>query len=162
MVSSKKVVLLGHFGVGKSSIIRKFVNNEFSSDYKVSIGVHILKKEVQLSNNDSVSIIIWDMEGTDSLTLINKVYLLGTHSFIYVYDVTRPLTFKSLSQDIISLKTRFPTSLIKTVGNKVDLLTDIEKEKHQVLFKINDYLSSAKTGENIEQLFQDIAIELKH
>ena len=162
MVSSKKVVLLGHFGVGKSSIIRKFVNNEFSSDYKVSIGVHILKKEVQLSNNDSVSIIIWDMEGTDSLTLINKVYLLGTHSFIYVYDVTRPLTFKSLSQDIISLKTRFPTSLIKTIGNKVDLLTDIEKEKHQVLFKINDYLSSAKTGENIEQLFQDIAIELKH
>ncbi len=138
------------------------MNNEFSSDYKVSIGVHILKKEVQLSNNDSVSIIIWDMEGTDSLTLINKVYLLGTHSFIYVYDVTRPLTFKSLSQDIISLKTRFPTSLIKTVGNKVDLLTDIEKEKHQVLFKINDYLSSAKTGENIEQLFQDIAIELKH
>ena len=54
----------------------------------------------------------------------------------------------------------YSSSLIKTVGNKIDLLSDIEKEKHLVLFKTIDYLSSAKTGENIELLFKDIAIEL--
>ena len=51
---AKKIVLLGHFGVGKTSIIRQFVTNEFSSDYKVTIGVHILKREVVV-NGENVS-----------------------------------------------------------------------------------------------------------
>ena len=70
MTTSKKIVLLGHFGVGKTSIIRKFVTNEFSSDYKVTIGVHILKKEVPVTNGEDVSLIIWDLEGTDNIDLI--------------------------------------------------------------------------------------------
>jgi len=160
MISSKKIVLLGHFGVGKSSIIRKFVSNVFSCDYKVTIGVHILKKEVILPENNNVSLIIWDLEGTDSLAELNKAYLLGTHSFIYVYDVTRPITFEILRENIESLKTLYPSTLIKTVGNKVDLLSISEREEHQKLIKLDNYLSSAKTGENIEQLFNDIAIKL--
>jgi len=160
MESSKKIVILGHFGVGKSSIIRKFVDNVFSTDYKVTIGVHILKKTVQIPNRKSISLIIWDLEGTDNLELINKTYLLGTHSFIYVYDVTRPLTFNTISEDLEILKTTYPSSLIKIVGNKVDLLSNSEKKSHQILFKVETYLSSAKTGENIEFLFQDIAQEL--
>ena len=138
MASSKKIVVLGNFGVGKSSIIRKFVNDVFTSDYKVTIGVHILKKLVKLSNNTGVSLIIWDMEGTDNIVLINKAYLLGTHSFIYVYDVTRPLTFKSIDENIEILKKTFPSSLIKIVGNKVDLLSHSEKENHQELFKVEN------------------------
>ena len=46
MISSKKIVLVGHFGVGKTSIIRRFVSDVFSNDYKVTIGVHIFKKEI--------------------------------------------------------------------------------------------------------------------
>ena len=57
-MSSKKVVLVGHFGVGKSSLIRRFVQNEFSDDYLVTIGVHILKKVVTI-NNDETTVIIW-------------------------------------------------------------------------------------------------------
>lgn len=162
MESSKKIVILGHFGVGKSSIIRKFVDNVFSTNYKVTIGVHIFKKKVQLSNGKSISLIIWDLEGTDNMELINKAYLLGTHSFIYVYDVTRPLTYNTISDDLEFLKTTFSSSLIKIVGNKVDLLTNSEKKSHQILFKVKTYLSSAKTGENIELLFQDIAQELNN
>ena len=56
MNTAKKIVLLGHFGVGKTSIIRQFVTNEFASDYKVTIGVHILKREVVV-NGENVSLI---------------------------------------------------------------------------------------------------------
>lgn len=157
MILSKKIVVLGHFGVGKSSIIRKFVTNEFSSDYKVTIGVHTLKKEISINNEDSVSLIIWDLEGTDRIDLINEAYLLGAHCFIYVFDVTRNRTYSGLEDIINKLKTKYPSSLVKTVGNKIDLLDKTEKKLEENTFSKISYLSSAKTGENIELMFQDIA-----
>lgn len=157
MTTSKKIVLLGHFGVGKTSIIRKFVTNEFSSDYKVTIGVHILKKEVPVTTNENVSLIIWDLEGTDNIDLINKSYLLGTHSFIYVYDITRPVTFSNLEENIIKLKEKFPKTLLNIVANKIDLIEDINDDKYKKTLMKTDFTSSAKTGENIEVLFNSIA-----
>ena len=69
MKISKKIVLIGHFGVGKSSLIRRFVENTFTEDYKVTIGVHILKKEVTLpKSNDDITLVIWDLEGNDDIT----------------------------------------------------------------------------------------------
>ena len=68
MSVSKKVVLLGHFGVGKSSLLRRFVENTFSDNYVVTIGVHIMKKEVMI-NNENVTLIVWDVEGTDDFTI---------------------------------------------------------------------------------------------
>lgn len=156
MTLSKKIVLLGHFGVGKTSIIRRFVTNEFSTDYKVTIGVHILKKEVELLEQ-KVSLIIWDLEGTDNIDAINKSYLLGTHGFIYVYDVTRPATFANLKENVAKLNKQFPTTQIKTVGNKIDLLENgIEEDKHQDLIDNTNVFSSAKTGDNIEELFKEL------
>ena len=161
MTSSKKIVLLGHFGVGKTSIIRKFVTNEFTSDYKVTIGVHILKKEVSISSNEKVSLLIWDLEGTDNIDLINKAYLLGTHAFIYVYDVTRPVTFNNLTENVSKLKQLYPTTITKVVGNKVDLLEEeLNPNDHKDLIATTAILSSAKTGENIEGLFEELTKEL--
>lgn len=160
MTLSKKIVLLGHFGVGKTSIIRKFVTNEFSTDYKVTIGVHILKKEMNL-DNDTVSLIIWDLEGTDNIDLINKAYLLGAHGFIYVYDVTRPATFANLKENVTKLKQQFSKTTIKTVGNKADLLENgVNSEKHIDLKEYTDIFSSAKTGENIQELFEELTREI--
>lgn len=158
---AKKIVLLGHFGVGKTSIIRQFVNNEFSSDYKVTIGVHILKKNLKILNKE-VSLIIWDIEGTDNINLINKAYLLGSHSFIFTYDITRPATYKHLINQIEELKTEHPNTSFKIVGNKIDLISsrDTENEYYSSIIEKTDYLTSAKTGENIEQLFADLALEL--
>lgn len=161
MTSSKKIVLLGHFGVGKTSIIRKFVTNEFTSDYKVTIGVHILKKEVSISSNEKVSLLIWDLEGTDNIDLINKAYLLGTHAFIYVYDVTRPVTFNNLTENVSKLKQLYPTTITKVVGNKVDLLEEkLNPNDHKDLIATTAIFSSAKTGENIEGLFEELTKEL--
>lgn len=160
MTLSKKIVLLGHFGVGKTSIIRKFVTNEFSTDYKVTIGVHVLKKEIELKHQ-KVSLIIWDLEGTDNIDLINKSYLLGAHAFIYVYDVTRPITFSNLKENVSKLKQLFSKTTIKTVGNKIDLLENgIDPEINSDFIEATDIFSSAKTGDNIEELFKKLTQDM--
>jgi small GTP-binding protein len=87
MNKPKKIVLVGHFGVGKSSLIRRFVKNEFSDDYMVTIGVHILKKEVTLEK-ENYTLVLWDIEGKESIKDVRETYLLGTSGFIYVFNPT--------------------------------------------------------------------------
>ncbi len=155
---SKKIIVLGYFGVGKTSLIRRFVDNSFSDNYKVSIGVHITKKIVEISSDKSVSLILWDLEGTDDLRHIRESYLLGSHGAIYVFDVTRPLTFQDIRRNLVILEEKVPTIPVKIVGNKTDLITISEVEK---LLNDNsipyDYLTSAKTGSQVNDLFAELA-----
>lgn len=158
MQISKKVVVLGHFGVGKTSLIRRFVEDSFSDNYKVSIGVHITKKTIEFSIDESVTLILWDLEGTDDISQIRESYLLGSHGIIFVFDVSRPTTFQNLGKDLISLKEKTNGIPVKIVGNKSDLVD--AKELDQVLSDKNisyDYITSAKTGHKVNQLFEELA-----
>ncbi len=160
MSVSKKIVLLGHFGVGKSSLLRRFVENTFSENYVVTIGVHIMKKEVIVSNQ-KVTLIIWDVEGTDDFTKYRPSYLMGASSFIYVFDASRTVTYNDLKYNLSHLKEKYPLVPVHIIGNKVDLV-----DKNEVLENLkqqdiqHSYLSSAKTGENVEQLFENVAAQL--
>jgi len=160
MSVSKKIVLLGHFGVGKSSLLRRFVENNFSDNYVVTIGVHIMKKEVTI-NSDKVTLIIWDVEGTDDFTKYRPSYLMGASSFIYVFDASRAVTYSDLKYNLSHLKDKYPQVPVHIIGNKVDL---VDKDEIMAALKAQDvqhsYLSSAKTGENVEQLFNDVAAQL--
>lgn len=158
MQKSKKVVILGHFGVGKTSLIRRFVQDEFSDKYKVTIGVHITKKVVTLSEEDSISLILWDLEGTDTLEQIRDAYLLGTHGLIFVFDISRPSTFQHLNRDLEIVAKKVPGRPLLVIGNKKDLMLEEEikliLEKHSISY---DYLTSAKTGDTVEEAFNDLA-----
>ncbi len=159
--ASKKIILLGHFGVGKSSLIRQFVENTFSSDYKVTIGVHILKKEVEISPDEMVSLIIWDLEGYDDIKKTRASYLLGTHGFIYVFDVTRPATFENLKDDITYLTSQYANTPLKIVGNKADLVTKTYLKENKNMFGVApDFFTSAKTGDKVDDMFITLAKEL--
>ncbi len=158
MQRSKKVVILGHFGVGKTSLIRRFVTNQFSDQYKVTIGVHISKKVVTLSAEESISMILWDLEGTDSLDQVRDAYLLGTHGVIFVFDVTRPSTFQQLNSDLKIVSKKLPERPLLVVGNKKDLVS--EKDLNELLLSHNishDFLTSAKTGDTVEDVFLNLA-----
>ncbi len=160
MTTSKKIVLLGHFGVGKTSLIRRFVENIFTEDYKVTIGVHISKKSIEIEEN-TISLIIWDLEGQDDIQKTRASYLLGTHAFIYVFDLSRPITFKNLNTEIEYLKTTCPNTPIKVVGNKMDLVNkDYLKQNNDVFDGLVDFFTSAKTGSRVELLFSKLAKEL--
>ncbi len=158
---SKKIVLLGHFGVGKTSLIRRFVEDTFSDSYKVTIGVHILKREVELENGKDVNLIIWDLEGYDDIKKTRESYLLGTHGFIYVFDITRPDTYKEIDKSIAYLQEKFNDIPFKIVGNKADLVTKtyLKENKEEFIVRPN-YFTSAKTGAHVKDLFTDLAKEL--
>lgn len=162
MSTSKKIVLIGHFGVGKTSLIRRFVENTFSEDYKVTIGVHISKKTIDISDGETfVSLIIWDLEGQDDIKKTRASYLLGTHGFIYVFDLSRPVTFENLDSEIKFLKENYPKIPIKVVGNKIDLVNKTYLTQYSSVFKpFVDFFISAKTGSRVESLFSKLAKEL--
>ena len=160
MSVSKKVVLLGHFGVGKSSLLRRFVENTFSENYTVTIGVHIMKKEVQLEK-DNITLVIWDVEGTDDFTKYRPSYLMGASSFIYVFDASRPITYGDMKYNLEHLKEKYPHVPVHIIGNKVDLVdSDVILEELKAQDIQHSYLSSAKTGENVESLFENVAAQL--
>ena len=161
MQKSKKIVVLGHFGVGKTSLIRRFVSNSFSDHYKVTIGVHITKKVVEINAEDSISFIIWDLEGTDDPHTIREAYLLGTDGFIFVFDVTRAPTFQNIHADLGFVREKTGEVPILVVGNKMDLV-----DAGQVTLMLtengvpHDFLTSAKTGLTVDKLFISMAEHL--
>lgn len=159
--SSKKIVLLGHFGVGKTSLMRRFIDNEFNEEYLVTIGVQIKKKDVKVKENQTLSLIIWDIEGNTSIKKARSSYLLGASAFIYVFDASRIETYKNLREEINYLETLFPQAVVKTVGNKSDLVDEVTLSTNlKTIDAQPDIFTSAKTGENVEELFQKLASQL--
>jgi len=159
MTHSKKIVILGHFGVGKTSLVRQFVESAFSEDYLVTVGVHVKKKTVEIESK-TINLILWDIEGNTSIKKARESYLLGTHGFIYVFDVTHPETYENIANEMAFLSEKYPHIPVDVVGNKADLFTeeftsDFFKDKHfsQCLF------TSAKTGENVVEVFKKIALQ---
>jgi small GTP-binding protein len=160
MSSAKKIVLVGHFGVGKSSLIRRFVQNSFSDDYLVTIGVHILKKVVEI-NSQLTTLVIWDIEGKEEIQKVRTSYLMGTSGFIYVIDPTRIQTYQNLKIELEFIKKNYPKIPVITVSNKSDLIDvdDFREKIEKDNLKI-DFFASAKTGSNVETIFSKLTTEI--
>jgi len=155
--TSKKVVLIGHFNVGKTSLISQFVHSKFSDEYLTTIGVNIEKKVV-VTDDTEMTMIIWDISGEVSIEKTRLEYILGAHGIIYVFDLTRPSTYENISEQLSLVKKKIPNVSIKVVANKKDKLTRLEIDNILSSLPIQcDYVSSAKTGENVERLFLDLA-----
>ncbi|GAB5524678.1 MAG: Rab family GTPase [Roseivirga sp.] len=157
MAISKKVILVGHFGVGKTSLIRRFVHQKFSDDYLTTIGVKIDKKVLKVDDME-VTLIIWDIAGETNQAKIPKSYQLGAHGILYVFDITRPSTYQNLHEQLDYLKGVLPNAPVKIIANKKDLVSTEKQE--EVLSDIDFegiYTSSAKTGESVEEIFEALA-----
>ena len=151
---AKKVLLVGNFGVGKTSLIRRFVNNEFSEDYISTIGVRVSTKEVKI-NNQLLKLLIWDVAGTQNDEKVPKAYFLGASAAMFVFDLTREETYLEINKYLESIRELSGLKKITIVGNKKDLLNASELET--VLSKIEitvDFVASAKQDENVEDAFK--------
>jgi small GTP-binding protein len=157
---SKKIILTGSFGVGKTSLFNRYIYQEFSDKYLTTIGVKVNKKLVQVEGKE-ISLLVWDIAGEVSQDKVPASYFLGASGIVYVTDLTRPITFKNLESDYLFLKELLPYGIIKVVANKRDLVTDEQIEQiAKELPRPWDYLTSAKTGDNVENLFLDMAKSL--
>jgi small GTP-binding protein len=167
-VVQRKVCLLGDFAVGKTSLIRRFVEGRFDDRYLSTIGVKISRRSVDLE--DSIcNLLIWDLVGGHEFDHKATNYLRGTAGALIVCDLTRPRTFNFLSYATEQLLALNPTAAIIYLGNKVDL-TDERKITDEQLSEFTQenpgswLLTSAKTGEQVETAFrrltEQMAVEL--
>ena len=157
---SKKIVLTGCFGVGKTSLFNKFLYQKFSEKYLTTIGVKVDKKVIDVNGN-KISLLIWDIAGEVAQHKVPQSYFLGSSAIIYVFDLTRPSTWLNIQADIEYLQNLLNGVLIKVVGNKIDLISpgQLENIKSDLPLPWN-ILTSAKTGENVEDMFYSIGNSL--
>ena len=84
----KKVLLLGSFAVGKTSLVKRYIYSIFSEKYHTTIGVKIDQKDIAVDSSD-IRMIIWDIHGEDEFQKIHSSYLTGASGFMLVFDCTR-------------------------------------------------------------------------
>ena len=160
----KKVCLLGSYGVGKTSLVRRFVHNKFEEKYLSTIGVQISRKTLN-NNSRKINLYIWDIANIEKFDSIVKSYISGAHGAIIVSDLTRPSSLSSTNEFAENFKSINPHGELIFVGNKTDLENDIkisEEEFRSNFYSSSDniFFTSAKSGKNVEEMFQSLGLKL--
>ncbi|MFX0188238.1 MAG: GTP-binding protein [Candidatus Hodarchaeota archaeon] len=161
-----KLILGGDGAVGKTSMVHRFVEDRFETDYKGTIGTSIMKKECEFEGLKSkVRFVIWDLAGQSQFKRVRYSYVANAEAGILVFDVTRRDSFENIklwydesieiSKDIVLI----------LVGNKIDLedsriVSTAEGEELAKKLGLGYIETSAKTGENIEDAFRMLALQI--
>ena len=160
-----KLVMIGDSGVGKTNILSRYINNEFSSITKATVGVEFFSTIIK-KNNKLIKLQIWDTAGQERYKSITSAYYKGAKGAFVVYDITKMKTFKNLDKWITELKANGNEDIyIILIGNKLDLeknrevMTNDVKRKAEEL-KVGYFETSALDGSNIEHAFDVIVEEM--
>ncbi|MHA1642558.1 MAG: Rab family GTPase [Promethearchaeota archaeon] len=156
-----KINLFGPTGVGKTSLLIRFVENYFNPDLKKSIGSNFLVKDINIEDKH-VRLIIWDIAGDQQFAKLRSIYFQGSNGTIGVYDVTDKQSLLKLPGWISSIKKAVKKAIpMLLIGNKVDLERQVSKtEAEDMASRLScTYLeTSAKTGKNVEDAFKKLAM----
>jgi len=158
MKIAKKICLIGRFAVGKTSLVKQFIDKQFGEKYKTTVGVSISTKEV-IINHHEISLVIWDIAGFEQDGHYQH-YMRGVHGLIWVVDGTEPESLEimdTINNSLPEIKQIPSVCFI----NKNDLLDEwiITEKDISDLKKFNYAVlkTSAKTGKNVEIGFNTLA-----
>ena len=159
-VQQKKICMLGGFSVGKTSLVKRYVESVFSETYLTTVGVKIDKKTVTLGDR-TVHLILWDLAGEDDMASLRLSYMRGSAGYVLVADGTRPATLEMALSLRKRVETEYGPLPFALLINKNDLreqwaLTDDDLEK----LRSDGWWvrsSSARTGEGVDDAFADLA-----
>lgn len=156
----KKVCMLGSFSVGKTSLVRRFVESIFDEKYHTTIGVKVDKKVVEVGDEE-LMLVLWDIHGEDGFQKMRMSYLRGMSGYLVVVDPVRRQTLEeALSLQARVRETAGPIPSI-LVLNKCDLISewDIDLDRIKLLQDRGQEVirTSAKTGEGVEDAFSRLA-----
>lgn len=168
-VPEQKVILCGEFGVGKSSLFRRFMNDTFTTatDRQSTMGLDHFGKIYNV-NGKELKLQLWDTGGMERVASITSSYYKYSEAAILVFSLDNPDTFHILSQHLLDIVTYAENAKIFLCGNKFDQknkiqITDSDMEAfceqcHNLVSGV--YKTSCKTGEGVEHMFKDIASQL--
>lgn len=158
---TRKICMLGDFGVGKTSLVARFAHNTFSGKYLTTVGVKVDSKTITLPGERKVTLVLWDFAGKDVIGELDQDYLRGAHGLILVVDGTREATLGTalqLRSQACDLLGEMPAVLLL---NKVDLIDRWEFEPNalnEARSILPVFETSAKTGAAVEQVFSSLAL----
>jgi small GTP-binding protein len=155
----KKICMLGTTAVGKTSLVRRFIESIYSEEYHTTVGVKVDRKDVRV-NEKALTLVLWDLYGWDEFQSLRMDYLRGMSGYLLVADGTR----KSTVDDALSIAESIASDFAKIpfifLLNKIDL-----KNEWEVGADTEEQLagrgwmvmrSSAKTGEAVEAAFHKL------
>lgn len=161
----KKICMLGSFAVGKTSLVKRFVESIYSETYQTTVGVKVDKKDVTV-DGEKVTLVLWDLYGEDDFQKMRWSFLKGAGGFLLVADGTRRATLeKAVAMEQRAREECGPLPFIFLI-NKSDLAQDWElddaleaelREKNWTILR-----TSAKTGENVEEAFSSLTRKMLH
>jgi len=160
---SFKVIVIGDPRVGKTTLILRYIDKAFRELYIPTIGVQVSLKYLELDELTQVKLHLWDIAGQDLFEKVREKFYSGSHAVLLVYDVTNPKTFRNIEKwylDMVKVVGKLPGFLI---GNKIDLTAQVKKWDGKDLAEKLDLQfieTSAKTGENVDLVFQELAKKL--
>ncbi len=161
---NKKICIIGDYGVGKTSLLHQFKHEQFSNNYRTTIGIKIDTSFLTLTSGEKVRLVIWDLEGCSTITETNKSYLKGADGYLLVGDATRMSTIDTLitlDKEISSVLVNKPKMVLL---NKFDLKDKREISRETIVELNNEGLqpivSSAKNGTGVENAFHGLVGKL--
>ncbi|MEN9870174.1 MAG: hypothetical protein RLZZ171_1162 [Cyanobacteriota bacterium] len=167
---TQKICLLGDFNVGKTSLVRRFIEDKFSDRYLSTVGVKVSRKSLSVTTDTQrhqLNLLIWDLEGNTKFKSITPNYLKGASGSIIVADLSRSDTLDNLTQHLRLFFEVNPQGQVAVALNKADLIPPEKLAKLVENYQLPDfprvlgvYTTSAKTGDRIEQIFQELATVL--
>jgi small GTP-binding protein len=161
----KKICILGDPAVGKTALIRRFVHNSFDDKYVSTIGSKVTRKDVVISragHDVKVTLMVWDLMGQISYRNITASAFSGAEGALLVADVTRKETLGHLlewDERLSEVTGRIPTILLANKNDLTEKITIGTEDIKELASKLGSpyYLTSAKNGKNVEQVFNQIA-----
>ena len=162
----RKVMLIGNPQVGKTSLVRKFVLDTFSDQYISTLGYKVMSKKITIKNarpgiDVELNMIIWDLMGQKECRLVPQIAYASSKGALIVSDLTHVETLENLPMLTDSLMTITETIPILFVANKKDLSDQLqfgqtEMTKISKIYNAPFFMTSAKTGENVETVFYEL------
>ena len=160
-----KVITAGEGGVGKTTLLYRYVKGKFLADTKMTLGVEFFMKTLQIEERD-INLQVWDFGGQEHFRPLLRNYSKGARGALLLFDLTRPSSLEKIDQWVHICREENPDIPIIFLGTKSDLTESITVDDNFALtfpekYNFFKYLKiSSKTGENVNLAFELLSREL--
>ena len=160
---ARKVCMLGDFGVGKTSLVARYMRNTFSDTYLTTVGVKVDSKEVDLGELGVLKLVVWDIAGRSVLDALNMSYLRGASGLLLVADGTREASLRTAIDLLLQSRSVLEDAEAVLIVNKLDRVERWEVGP-SALAGLRQTMpvieTSALSGDGVEQAFLELAKRL--